>query len=109
MPGIHKPNPPMTEEQILVMYNAGWEVGSHSMNHLDLTKLEPDAMRYEIVESRAFLEDELGVPESESLGAGNPGIPGHTGDHHHPAFNHHGGTGSPTVRNDPQPATGAYF
>ena len=52
----------MTVDQILEMHNAGWEVGSHSMNHLDLTKLEPDAMRYEIVESRETLEEELGVP-----------------------------------------------
>ncbi|MBK9928162.1 MAG: polysaccharide deacetylase family protein [Anaerolineales bacterium] len=52
----------MDVDQILEMHNAGWEVGSHSMNHLDLTKLEPDALRYEIVESRAFLEDKLGVP-----------------------------------------------
>jgi peptidoglycan/xylan/chitin deacetylase (PgdA/CDA1 family) len=52
----------MTVDQILEMHNAGWEVGSHSMNHLDLTKLEPDAMRYEIVESRETLEEELGIP-----------------------------------------------
>jgi peptidoglycan/xylan/chitin deacetylase (PgdA/CDA1 family) len=52
----------MNVDQILEMHNAGWEVGSHSMNHLDLTKLEPDALRYEIVESRTFLEEKLGVP-----------------------------------------------
>lgn len=52
----------MTVEQILEMYNAGWEVGSHSMNHLDLTKLDPDSLRFEIIGSRNFLEDKLGIP-----------------------------------------------
>jgi len=52
----------MNTEQILEMHDAGWEVGSHSMNHLDLTTLPPDALRYEIVESRKFLEQELGIP-----------------------------------------------
>jgi len=52
----------MTVNQILEMYNAGWEVGNHSMNHLDLTTLEPDALRTEIVESREKLEEKLGIP-----------------------------------------------
>jgi peptidoglycan/xylan/chitin deacetylase (PgdA/CDA1 family) len=32
------------------------------MRHLDLTTLDPEQQRYEIVESRSFLETELGVP-----------------------------------------------
>ena len=52
----------MNVDQILEMYNAGWEVGSHSLSHLDLTKLEPDAVRTEIIESREMLEAKLGVP-----------------------------------------------
>jgi len=52
----------MNAEQALEMYNAGWEVGSHSLNHLDLTKLDPDKQRAEIVESRQLLEQELGIP-----------------------------------------------
>jgi peptidoglycan/xylan/chitin deacetylase (PgdA/CDA1 family) len=52
----------MTVDQILEMHNAGWEVGSHSMNHFDLTKLEPDPLRYEVVGSRKALEEKLGVP-----------------------------------------------
>lgn len=52
----------MTVEQILEMHTAGWEVGSHSMNHLDLTKLDSDSLRFEIVESRKFLEEKLGIP-----------------------------------------------
>lgn len=54
----------MTVEQILEMHEAGWEVGSHSLSHLDLTKLEPDAIRSEIVGSREMLEKMLGAPVS---------------------------------------------
>jgi len=52
----------MNVEQVLEMHNAGWEVGSHSMSHLDLTKLESDAIRTEIVGSRETLEEILGIP-----------------------------------------------
>jgi peptidoglycan/xylan/chitin deacetylase (PgdA/CDA1 family) len=52
----------MNIDQVLEMHNAGWEVGSHSLSHLDLTKLEPDALRNEIVGSREMLEEILGIP-----------------------------------------------
>lgn len=52
----------MDVDQILEMHNAGWEVGSHSMNHLDLTKLDPDKLRDETVGSRKALEERLGIP-----------------------------------------------
>jgi peptidoglycan/xylan/chitin deacetylase (PgdA/CDA1 family) len=52
----------MTVDQILEMYNTGWEVGSHSMNHFDLTKLDLQQLRYEIVDSRGMLEGLLGIP-----------------------------------------------
>lgn len=52
----------MDTAQVLEMYNAGWEVGSHSQNHYDLTKLDPDKQRAEIVESRTILEQQLGIP-----------------------------------------------
>jgi len=52
----------MNTDEILEMYNAGWEVGSHSMNHLDLTKLDPDSLRNEIIVSRERLEEMLNVP-----------------------------------------------
>ena len=52
----------MNREQILEMYKAGWEVGSHSMNHFDLTKLSPTARRSEIVDSRKMLEGLLDIP-----------------------------------------------
>lgn len=52
----------MDTAQVLEMYKAGWEVGSHSQNHYDLTKLDPDKQRAEIVESRTILEQQLGIP-----------------------------------------------
>jgi peptidoglycan/xylan/chitin deacetylase (PgdA/CDA1 family) len=52
----------MNADQIKEMAAAGWEVGSHSMTHTDLTLLEPQQQRYEVVESKDFLEKTLGVP-----------------------------------------------
>jgi peptidoglycan/xylan/chitin deacetylase (PgdA/CDA1 family) len=52
----------MNASQIKEMAAAGWEVGSHSVSHQDLTALEPARQRYEVVDSRAILEEALGVP-----------------------------------------------
>ena len=53
----------MDADQIKEMAAAGWEIGSHSMNHKDLTIIDdPERERYEIVESKEKLETELGVP-----------------------------------------------
>lgn len=52
----------MSVEQVLEMHNAGWEVGSHSLNHLDLTKVNADIARAEVIESRKALENMLGIP-----------------------------------------------
>jgi peptidoglycan/xylan/chitin deacetylase (PgdA/CDA1 family) len=52
----------MNADQIKEMASAGWEVGSHTVNHLDLTSLEPERQRYEVVDSRTILEEKLGVP-----------------------------------------------
>jgi peptidoglycan/xylan/chitin deacetylase (PgdA/CDA1 family) len=46
------------------MADAGWEIGCHSMSHPDLTKLDGDALSYEITESRKIIENEVGVPVS---------------------------------------------
>jgi peptidoglycan/xylan/chitin deacetylase (PgdA/CDA1 family) len=52
----------MNKDQILEMVKAGWEIGSHSMNHFDLKKISTEQQRNEIVESREQLEKLLGVP-----------------------------------------------
>ena len=52
----------MNADQIKEMAASGWEVGSHSMSHADLKFLEPQRQRYEVVESKKYLEETLGVP-----------------------------------------------
>jgi len=52
----------MNAEQIKEMAAAGWEVGSHSISHLDLTTLDPERQRHEIVDSREILEAKLAYP-----------------------------------------------
>ena len=51
----------METEQIRALYAAGWEIGSHSLTHRDLTT-RPDRQMDEIVGSRRQLESRLGVP-----------------------------------------------
>ena len=45
----------MSVDQIKELVAAGWEVGSHSMNHRDLRKLNQYAQGFEIVDSRKHL------------------------------------------------------
>lgn len=52
----------LNADQIKEMASAGWEVGSHSISHLNLTSLDPERQRYEIVDSREILETKLGIP-----------------------------------------------
>jgi peptidoglycan/xylan/chitin deacetylase (PgdA/CDA1 family) len=52
----------MNVDQIREMTGAGWEVGSHSMTHPDLTKIDPQLLNYEILASRKYLGMELGLP-----------------------------------------------
>jgi len=52
----------MNPAQIREMADAGWEVGSHSMNHFDLQTLDEESQYNEIVASREKLESEIGVP-----------------------------------------------
>jgi peptidoglycan/xylan/chitin deacetylase (PgdA/CDA1 family) len=51
----------MNADQIRGLYAAGWEIGSHSISHVDLT-IRTDRQRDEIVDSRAKLQSLLGVP-----------------------------------------------
>ncbi len=53
----------MSWEQIELLHNSGMEIGSHTMNHADLTGLEDvKAIRNELVQSREVLEQRLGAP-----------------------------------------------
>lgn len=51
----------MNAEEIRALHAAGWEIGSHSLSHVDLTT-RPDRQEDEIVGSRRQLESLLGVP-----------------------------------------------
>ncbi len=51
----------MNVEQLRSLHTSGWEIGSHSLSHVDLTS-QPGRQEDEIVESRRRLERLLGVP-----------------------------------------------
>jgi peptidoglycan/xylan/chitin deacetylase (PgdA/CDA1 family) len=48
-------------EQLQELAAAGWEIGSHSMTHLDLANAPAEQLRQEIIGSRLHLEKEIGV------------------------------------------------
>jgi len=50
----------MSAGQIKELVAAGWEVGSHSRSHRDLTRLAPELQRMEIVEARKVLQEATG-------------------------------------------------
>ena len=52
----------MTWPQIKAMAAGGMEIESHTINHPDLGILPEDKVRYELRDSRAALQRELGVP-----------------------------------------------
>lgn len=47
-------------DDIRTLKNAGWEIGSHTTNHPDLTKVSLDEARSEIVNSKSKIETEIG-------------------------------------------------
>ncbi len=51
----------LSTKDIKDLINAGWEIGSHTMTHADLTKLSREELEKEIVESKKELEKELGI------------------------------------------------
>lgn len=48
--------------EIARLAEAGWEIGSHTCSHPDLTELDPAAVERELRDSRAACEGELGRP-----------------------------------------------
>jgi peptidoglycan/xylan/chitin deacetylase (PgdA/CDA1 family) len=53
---------PMSWDQLGELADAGWEVGSHTCTHPHLTEVDGDALRIELVESRATVEERTGRP-----------------------------------------------
>jgi peptidoglycan/xylan/chitin deacetylase (PgdA/CDA1 family) len=51
----------LTSDQVVDLFNAGWEIGSHSMSHPDLAGLQ-NATDYEVVHSKAVLVADIGAP-----------------------------------------------
>jgi peptidoglycan/xylan/chitin deacetylase (PgdA/CDA1 family) len=52
----------LTWDELIAMHNAGMEIGSHTINHYNLTALAPLEARRQIVQSKAELEQRLGFP-----------------------------------------------
>lgn len=52
----------MGETDLQSLSAAGWEIGSHSMSHVDLTQVGPTLWRQEILVSRLELEAVVGIP-----------------------------------------------
>lgn len=51
----------MTTQQIVELIEAGWEMGSHGMSHVNLVNAPPQERFYEIHKSRIFLEQKFGT------------------------------------------------
>jgi peptidoglycan/xylan/chitin deacetylase (PgdA/CDA1 family) len=59
--GDDPPATSLTPEMVQGLLDDGWGLESHSVNHLDLTRLWGDELRHELVDSRARLEELFGV------------------------------------------------
>lgn len=52
----------LTEDNLRLIASEGHEIGSHSLTHPDLTLLSADALRTELADSRARLEETIDAP-----------------------------------------------
>jgi peptidoglycan/xylan/chitin deacetylase (PgdA/CDA1 family) len=50
------------DSNVEAMLEAGWELASHTIDHSDLTSLDPASLRREVAGSRRILKREYGVP-----------------------------------------------
>ena len=50
------------ESNVKAMLAAGWELGAHTIDHSDLTTLDPESLRREVSGSRQILRRDYGVP-----------------------------------------------
>jgi len=52
----------LSRHMVGALIGAGWEVDSHTINHLDLTTLDAASLRHELVDSRRRIRRLFGVP-----------------------------------------------
>jgi peptidoglycan/xylan/chitin deacetylase (PgdA/CDA1 family) len=50
------------ESNVKAMLAAGWELASHTIDHSDLTTLDPESLQREVSDSRQILRRDYGVP-----------------------------------------------
>jgi peptidoglycan/xylan/chitin deacetylase (PgdA/CDA1 family) len=60
--GDDPPATSLTPHMVQSLLDDGWGLESHSVNHLDLTRLWGTELRHELIDSRARLEELFGVP-----------------------------------------------
>ncbi|MBK8575606.1 MAG: polysaccharide deacetylase family protein [Elusimicrobia bacterium] len=53
--------PMLSWEEVAILRDAGWDIGSHTLTHCRLTRLPLSEAEKEIVESRRILEEKLGM------------------------------------------------
>jgi peptidoglycan/xylan/chitin deacetylase (PgdA/CDA1 family) len=56
------PMPNLTWDQVRQMADLGHEIGSHTVNHVNLGEVGPEEARYELARSREILEERVGRP-----------------------------------------------
>jgi peptidoglycan/xylan/chitin deacetylase (PgdA/CDA1 family) len=52
----------MTPQMIQKMIADGWEIDSHTINHLDVSTLSGAQLQHEVADSRTMLQKEFGIP-----------------------------------------------
>ena len=52
----------LSKKEIQYLYDQSTNIGSHSHNHSDLTQLSTDLLEKELIKSKNYLEEILGVP-----------------------------------------------
>jgi len=52
----------LTDEMVREMLDAGWEVDSHTINHVDVTGLSGADLEHEVADSRTELQDRFDIP-----------------------------------------------
>jgi peptidoglycan/xylan/chitin deacetylase (PgdA/CDA1 family) len=55
----------MTWSDLKKLCDAGWSIGGHGVDHVDLTRLDPDAVAFQLEECKKDLEQQLDCPCKE--------------------------------------------